>query len=118
MNTFFKILSLIFTILFLWAAFVQWNDPDPFFWYAVYGSAAIASMLFFLDKLNYKFAFILATLYFVGIFLSWPSEFEGVKIGNGEINNIEHARESLGLLINFLVVLMYALRIRNRKEKG
>ncbi len=118
MKTFFKLISIVFTILFLLAAYVQWNDPDALLWYAIYGSAAVASLFFFLDKLSLKIALLLFVLYFIGVFIFWPDKFEGVGLTDGEINNIEHARESLGLLINALVLLLYGLRIRFTERKA
>ncbi|MEJ1222274.1 transmembrane 220 family protein [Sediminicola sp. 1XM1-17] len=118
MKSFFKAISIVFTVLFLWAAYVQYNDPDALLWYAIYGSAAAASVMFFLEKLSFKVALLLFALYFIGVFIFWPNEFEGVGIDDGEIGNIEHARESFGLLINALVMLMYSLRIRALAKKA
>jgi hypothetical protein len=112
MKTFFKILSLLFTTFFIWAACVQWNDPDALLWYVIYGAAALASLLFFFDKLPFWGAIILFGIYLLGVFADWPSHFEGVKIGTGNIKNIEEGRESLGLLINSMVMLLYAFRIK------
>jgi len=112
MNKFFKFLSLIFTLLFIWAAYVQYNDPDALLWYAIYGVAAAASLFFYLGKFNLTGAIILSGIYLVGTFVIWPEKFEGVTIGNGDIVNIERARESLGLLIAAIVMLIYALRLR------
>ena len=112
MKTLFKILSFVFIILFLWAVYVQYNDPDAMMWYAIYGVAALASLLFFLGRLNYYAAATLCVLYLIGTFVVWPEKFEGVTIGEGDILNIERAREALGLLITAVVMLAYALRIR------
>lgn len=118
MKSLFKFISIVFTLLFLWAAYVQWNDPDALLWYAIYGSAAVASVFFFMDKLSFNIALILFVLYFIGVFVFLPDHFEGVGIGDGDINNIEHARESLGLLINALVMFLYGLRIRMVKKRA
>lgn len=112
MNKLFKFLSLVFTLLFIWAAYVQYNDPDALLWYTIYGVAAAASLLFYLGKFNITGAIILSGVYFVATFVIWPDKFEGVTIGNGDIVNIERARESLGLLIVAIVMLVYALRLR------
>ena len=108
----FKILSLVFTLLFIWAAYVQYNDPDALLWYAIYGVAAAASLFFYLGKLNVTAAVILSFIYLVSTFVMWPDQYEGVTIGNGDIENIERGRESLGLLIVALVMLLYAVRLR------
>jgi hypothetical protein len=112
MRLFSKIVSGVFTILFVWAALLQYNDPDALLWYFIYGVAAVASFLFFLDKLTWPFAVGLTLAYAIGVWVFWPEHFEGVSIDGGNIDNIEHARESLGLLINGLVMLFYAWRVR------
>lgn len=48
----------------------------------------------------------------LALFFLWPEKFEGITIGNGDIVNIERGRESLGLLIVAIVMLIYALRLR------
>lgn len=112
MKTLFKILSLAFTVLFVWGAVLQYNDPDAFMWYVIYGIAALASFLFFLGKINYLTVALLCVAYLIGVFWFWPEKFEGVEIGEGDIVNVERGREALGLLIMSLVMLMYAMRIR------
>ena len=115
MNSLFKYLSLVMAILFIAAAYVQWNDPDATMWYFIYGIAALASVLFFLNKLNFIVALILAVLYIIGAIGLWPEKWEGLSIGGGDINNIERAREALGLLIVGLVMLLYAVQKRLAK---
>ncbi len=112
MKSLFKILSLVFTIMFIYAAVVQYNDPDAIMWYAIYGVAALASILFFLGKMNYNLAALLCILFLIGSLWNWPEQFEGLTIGEGDIVNIEKAREALGTLIASVVMLVYALRIR------
>ena len=112
MNTFFKYLSLLMAILFVAAAYVQWNDPDAILWYFIYGIAALASVMYFLGRLNFIVALVLGIGYIIGSVLLWPEKWEGIAIGDGEIENIEKARESLGLLITALFMLVYAIRIR------
>ncbi len=115
MQPFFKVFSIVFTILFLWAAYVQYNDPDALMWYAIYGLAALASILYYFKKLNLIATMVLFVGYLIGAFMLWPSNFEGVTIGGGDIKNIELGRESLGLLITATVMLLYAWRIKAKK---
>lgn len=50
-----KICSALMALLFIaWAAF-QYNDPDPFLWILVYGLAALASILFLVNRLSFWF---------------------------------------------------------------
>ncbi len=116
MNAFFRIFSLVFTLLFTLAAAVQYNDPDALLWCFLYGVAAVASLLFFLGKLRYYLAAVLCTGYLVGSFVVWPGVFEGITIGEGDIVNIERGREALGLLLISVVMLIYALRLRFRSN--
>ena len=116
MKSAFKIFALIMAVLCAWAAYVQWNDPDSILWYAVYGVAAIISLLFAFDRLPSGVAFALSLVYLAGMIWDWPSKFEGVTIGNGDIVNIEEGRESLGLLILAVLMLIYALRIRRTRN--
>ncbi len=112
MNPIFKYLSLLMTFLFIIAAYLQWNDPDATTWYFVYGIAALASILYYLGRLNFIVALVLGILYIVGCVMLWPDKWEGVSVGDGDIDNIERARESLGLLITAFVMFIYAIRIR------
>ncbi|PCJ93253.1 MAG: hypothetical protein COA50_14575 [Flavobacteriaceae bacterium] len=111
MSKFFKILGMVFTVLFIYAAVVQYNDPDALLWCAIYGLAALASILFSMDRLNLLSAVVLTIGCFIGVFVSWPEQYEGIVIGEGNIVNIEKGREALGLLIVAVAMLVYALRI-------
>ena len=112
MKSLFKLISLIMAVLFVIAAYLQYNDPDATIWYFVYGIAALASILFFMNRLHFMIAIVLAVLYIVGTIALWPEKWEGVSIGDGDIDNIERARESLGMLITGLVMLLYAVQKR------
>ncbi|MGB5237877.1 MAG: transmembrane 220 family protein [Flavobacteriaceae bacterium] len=112
MKNLFKIFSLLMAILFVIAAYVQWNDPDASLWYFIYGIAALASIMFFMGRLSFVVAIILGILYISGTVVLWPEKWEGVSIGAGDIVNIERARESLGMLITGLVMLIYAVQKR------
>ena len=57
-----KIVSAAMAVLFIaWAAF-QYNDPDPFLWILVYGIAALASILFLVNRLHVAFPMSFAIL--------------------------------------------------------
>ncbi|MDY7395797.1 transmembrane 220 family protein [Aureibaculum sp. 2210JD6-5] len=117
MRIFFKSLGIIFTILFLWSAYLQLNDPDPLLWIVVYLIAALASLLFALSKLNFLLASILALTYFIGAILNWPESFEGITFNDMSHKNIEEGREALGLLFCGLIFTIYGLRIYCTKNK-
>ena len=93
---------------------VQYNDPDALRWYAIYGMAALASLLFGLGRLKPLWAVVLAVFYLGLTIYTWPEKFEGVTIGEGDIVNIERGREALGLLIAAVMMALYALASRKR----
>ncbi len=114
MNIFLKILAYLFTGLFAYAAIVQYNDPDATKWYFIYGVAALASLLFALNKLKAYWAIVLSVFYLVLAIYTWPEKFEGVSIGEGDIVNIESGREALGLLIAAIMMGIYALVLKKK----
>ena len=116
MKTFFKIIGIVFVILFAWAAYVQNNDPDASSWYIVYGLAAIVSALFAIGRLTATVAFFLCLVAMVGAYFVWPTTFEGFAIGEGDIENIERGREAGGLIVIAIVMLVFALRISFEKR--
>lgn len=62
---FMKILSAAMAMLFIaWAAF-QYNDPDPFLWILVYGLAALASILFLVNRLPFALPLGFAVIGFI-----------------------------------------------------
>lgn len=112
MKTFFQVFSLVFAVLFIWAAVMQWNDPDPFLWYLVYGLPAILSILFFLGRLSPGIPLIVSLLYLVGMVFAWPEQFAGFTGSMASNPNIEKGREAFGLLLIAVVLMTYALRLR------
>ncbi|SHI43234.1 Transmembrane family 220, helix [Arenibacter nanhaiticus] len=118
MNLFSKFFAAIFTVLFIWAASVQYNDPDAALWYVLYGIAALASVLFLFQKLPKLVGLLLAVSYGIGGILFWPEQYQGVAISGGNIDNIEHARESLGLFVNAIVILFYNWQISIQKKES
>ena len=116
MNKIIKALAFVFTVLFAYAAYVQYNDPDALKWMAIYGTAAFASLLFALDNLRLLWAIVLTVFYAGLTFYTWPEKFEGVTIGQGDIVNIERGREALGLLIAAVAMGIYSIGILLEKK--
>ncbi|MEO9511777.1 MAG: transmembrane 220 family protein [Flavobacteriaceae bacterium] len=111
MKLFFKIFGIVFAALFVYAAIVQYNDPDALKWYVYYGVAAVVSILFAVDKLKLSWVLLLFLFYGFMAYKTWPVKFEGVAIGEGDIVNIERGREALGLGIVVLAMLIYIARL-------
>ncbi len=112
MKKFINYLAFALTLLFVWAAYVQLNDPDAGLWIALYLVAAAGTFLFAINRLPYWVGFLLAILYAVLAVIYWPESYEGVRIGGGDIDNIERGRESLGMGITALIFLILGIARR------
>lgn len=110
-----RIVGVVFALLCIWAAYLQYNDPDAFTWYLIYGLAAIGSLFFAYGRLNFSVSLIFCLIYLVATAFLWPEKFEGFTIGEGDIVNIEKGREACGMLIVAIVFLVYSLLLRYEK---
>ncbi|MCF2488471.1 transmembrane 220 family protein [Dyadobacter sp. CY347] len=101
----FKIASGIIFILF---AYLQLNDPDSGLWIAVYSFAALACFMSIRELWPSWVFYALGAGYLVAAVLQWPPEFEGIFFGETAMRslNIELARESLGLGICTIVMVV------------
>ena len=113
MNIALKIANYVMAAAFLLSVLVQYNDPDPVRWMAMYGAAMIACILFLLDK---KYWYIFAGIGFVA--LLWALDWAPGVIGKTQFSElfaawemknerVEEAREFGGLMI--VVVWMAVL---------
>jgi hypothetical protein len=109
MGYFLKYFGWIFAVLFLISAVLQYNDPDPLLWIFIYTIAAIVSIGFIFDKLSFGLPLVLGILSSIGFLYLLPENFEGFTIGEGNIKNIEEAREAFGLLITAMAMFVYSL---------
>ena len=110
MNTIFKVFALVFGILFLVSAGLQYNDPDSLVWMIVWGFAGIIAIAFAFNRIFFSVPLVAGILALVGFFYTYPEKFEGFEIGAGDIKNVEEGREAFGLLIIAVVMLILALR--------
>ena len=113
-----RTVALVFALLFAAAAIVQYNDPDPLLWILFYSIAAISCLLFYLNRFPSILGLILGGIYLAGAIWVWPEKFEGVSIGSGAIENIEQAREALGLLIMAMVMFFFSWKVRTKKNQS
>lgn len=105
----------VFVVLFSIAALLQYNDPDALLWAVIYGSAALVTLGFLFKKLSHYVPLILGLLAIVGFIYLFPDKFEGFGVEDGDVKNIEEAREAFGLLIIAIVMIVIGVRIRVRK---
>ncbi|MFM9840805.1 MAG: transmembrane 220 family protein [Cyclobacteriaceae bacterium] len=114
-----KILSSIFGVMFLAFTFVQFNDPDPILWIAIYGVMTVVSIMAFFNK-YFKILIIgLGLAYLVYAILLFPSAITWIQsadrsllfdnIAKMQYPYIEETREFLGLMICMAVLIFYFL---------
>ncbi|MGA9362769.1 MAG: transmembrane 220 family protein [Bacteroidota bacterium] len=104
------------TAAFLFSVAVQYNDPDPIQWMAIYGFAAAACILSLKDTLNWKFSATVALAALVWACLIAPAvlsrPFPTTIVDSFHMTDVavEEARELGGLLIvlGWMVVLSLA----------
>src|SRR5262245_7830346 len=114
-----RIANYIMIPLFLMCVVVQYNDPDPIRWMAIYGAAMICCILFAMHKLPKWLPLTVA-----GVALIWaltiPPSFWNKQIPMGEVFSmihmihpgVEEVREMLGLLIvaGWMIALWFQVR--------
>ncbi len=100
-----KHIALIFTIIFILFAGLQYNDPDPMLWIPIYLIAAYATFRTYQGEANPEMLLVLIVLSFAGGMNSWNmmTAWEGFFTeGTGmsmKSHNQELAREAFGLWI-------------------
>lgn len=114
MNTLFKTIGFLFTLLFGLGAAVQYNDPDSLVWIITYLLAALISLLFALQKLNIFIPLVSGVVCLIGFMVLYPSNFQGFDLNDGDIKTVELGREAFGLLIIALICFLYSYRLRIR----
>ena len=117
----FRLLNGAMALLFLFGAAVQYNDPDPLQWMAIYVAAAVACTLAASGHLRWWFAALVALVAFVWAATLAPRAFPNVGIaemfGAWEMANtrIEEGREMYGLLLIAIYMIVLALlQLRRR----
>lgn len=95
-----RIIALVLGLVFILFAVFQINDPDPMMWVPVYMIPATICIFTFFRKPTRIVPLVAMVAYIVGAILFWPAAWEGVALEQGmKTMNIEHARESLGMMI-------------------
>ena len=111
-----RIFNLIFFILFVLFAVLQYNDPDPWIWIPIYGYAAVLCLLAFRRK-YYPVAYLIGIAVYFGYavylfftkdgVLDWAIKHEAesiVQTMKAEKPWVEDTREFGGLLILIVVL--------------
>jgi hypothetical protein len=114
----------VMLLLFTFGAAVQFNDPDPARWIAIYALAAVACLLSLLRRLHWAFPTLVCL-----VALAWAAMLAPHVIGRVpfadmfgafEMKNvgIEESREMYGLLIIAAWTAVLAPRARRRTTFG
>ena len=118
MPTFFKIFGWFFSLLFLFSAILQYSDPDPLIWIAIYVAATALSVGFALGNMRPLLPLVAGILALAGAFYTFQEHFVGFEFQQGMINNeVEEGREAFGLLIVSVVMFVYAIAIKFGKKR-
>lgn len=121
-----KIFNIIFCILFILFAALQYNDPDPYVWVPIYLYAAVLCWLAFRNKFfsrAYLFGIIAYSVYALykvfdqnGL-IAWITQHNAEDIAatmKAEKPWIEESREFFGLVILVVVLLIDYIYARRK----
>ena len=115
-----KIINITLTILFFLFAIVQFNDPDPWLWVAIYGLVAGVSAGAILGKYNKVLVYLGIAICVLGIGILFPEVVSWIKMGTPDIAEsmkteklyIEYVREFFGLVIALLALGFHFFQMR------
>lgn len=120
-----KILNRIFLLAFLLSAAVQFNDPDLFYWMAIYLAAALLCVRQLFKPVPVKFsaALLLISLIWIALLLpnvmnavSWADIFDSLTM---KTTAVEEVREIGGLVLIAIwsgILLMQSLAIAKSQQ--
>ncbi|GAB4407581.1 MAG: hypothetical protein OHK0053_34230 [Microscillaceae bacterium] len=108
-----RLLAFVFGLMFVLFAGFQYNDPDPMLWIGIYALAAALSFGVSLGKSNRALLLLAGLGYGIGVYFFWPAEWHGIALNELHKQNVEHARESLGLGLSSLIMFLLAFTARS-----
>ena len=123
-----KVFNILFCILFLISAGLQYNDPDPYIWIPIYLYGAILCLLAFRNQFYpkaYLFGIVIFAGYALYFFFTENGVLDWIQKHNAEniaasmkasTPWIEDTREFFGLVI-LIVVLLVNLIYAKRKGR-
>lgn len=123
-----KLLNAFFVIIFSISAVIQYNDPDPLLWIAIYGYGALVCLLAIFRKDNRMLHYagiVLFLSYALYLFfipdgvVSWITR-HGAENITGSMSDekpwVESTREFFGLLILSFALLLNLIFRKNKNQ--
>lgn len=122
-----KVFNLIFCLLFVSSAALQYNDPDPYLWIPIYIYGALLCWLAFRNKYYpkaYLIGIFIYLVYAIYLFfakdgvLDWINKHNAEDIAStmkAEKPWIEETREFFGLIILIVVLMINFFYSKKRK---
>ena len=116
-----KALDYLFAAMLAITTVLQFNDPDPVYWVAVYGLGALVPLINAFGRRAPFLAALTIGMILSGLIYAAPGFLEYLQSGDfgsitasmdGPARYVEPAREFLGLTIALTIVGSYALRWR------
>ena len=115
-----KVLNIIITILFFLFAIIQFNDPDPWLWVAIYGLVGVISAGTIFNKYFKISIYVGIAICILGIGILFPELINWVRMGTPNIAEtmktdrpyIEFVREFFGLIISLIALVYHFYQMR------
>ncbi len=114
-----RILNYVLAVVFFAMAGLQFNDPDPVYWVAVYGATALIALSKGLGRYSEFWAAITIGGVVAGLIIALPGALNFIEFGSlDELTGamtaskpyIESTREFGGLMIALVVLASYVKR--------
>jgi len=115
MNWIIRGLEIVFAVLFLFGAAVQYNDPDPIRWMAIYLAACAACLAAVWNVGGWWFPALVGLVALIWGLTLAPRAFPNVRLGElveqWEMKDVrvEEGREMYGLFIICVVMIVVAI---------
>ncbi len=119
-----RIIHLLLALMFFAFAGLQFNDPDPLLWIAIYSAMTVLCALAAFGKYYFKVMLVLAAGYLIYMVILYPGLVDWLRssdrsllfddIAKMQYPFIEESREFLGLLICEVVLVVYILVARKK----
>ncbi len=126
-----KVLNIIFIVLFIVSAALQYNDPDPYIWIPIYLYAALLCYLAIQGKYKpilYFIGLVVYGAYAIYLFfdktgvMNWATEHDAENIAQGMKATqpwIEETREFFGLVVVIAALIINMVWLgRKRRESN